>query len=252
MKKKKLLIRTMLLAMAVGIAYSISPTIYALSPLLIPVNVKFMMEKKRGLGEDEKIRISSSYDPTKEEQVIVVEDLQEGKQKHFRIKRNILPLPKDGLRKLSDDEKAAFLLRIKELLELENTTSSGKEISEGEWEVFWSEDEAKNYDKLDSVKEQLEREIGLGVINDEQANQVIENIQNGSYEGELEQLKAEVVSQQEKVEAVNALQNNIFEAVKEGTVRADQADEMLINLENGILDIEEGGIVFDLSKELSS
>ncbi|MDR0369318.1 MAG: hypothetical protein LBH96_01975 [Candidatus Peribacteria bacterium] len=164
----------------------------------------------------------------------------------------MLPLPKEGFRKLSDEEKTAFLLRIKKLLELENTANSRNKINEDKGEAFWSEDIAKNYDKLDNVKEQLEREIELGVINNEQANQVIENIQNGTYEEELEQLQAENIVQQEKVEAVNTLQENIFEAVKEGIVRADQADEMLINLENGILDIEEGGIVFDLSKELSN
>lgn len=40
MQKKQLLIRSMLLAMTVGITYSISPTIYAVSPLLIQVNTK--------------------------------------------------------------------------------------------------------------------------------------------------------------------------------------------------------------------
>lgn len=234
--------------MVVAISYSISPTLYAFSPPLIPFNVKFFVENGVELGNEEMLCISSTFDPEHKEHLILVEDLETGTHKHFRIKRDTLPLPKDGTRKLSDEEKAAFLLRIKKLLESEIGASdiSLSELEDGLWELPQTTSESRIPETLDSVREQLAREVELGVINDEQAQQVIEHIQNGNYEKELAEIKAEVLSQQEKVEAITTFQEHIFEAVQEGTITAVQADEMLINLEKGLLDVEEGGLVFDL------
>ncbi|MDR0860476.1 MAG: hypothetical protein LBO09_05940 [Candidatus Peribacteria bacterium] len=154
-------------------------------------------------------------------------------KKLIHIERQVVPSPKDHVAPLNYEEKVALLWKLKEQLERELTEENVSETDALE-------------KTLAQVKKQLDREVERNIITPEQAKTTLENIEKGNFEKELEDLQDTITHQQKKQNAVNALQDTIASAFKSGNINPQQADEMLVNLENGIWDMEKGGVVFDL------
>ncbi|GHV28296.1 hypothetical protein FACS1894176_10760 [Bacteroidia bacterium] len=150
------------------------------------------------------------------------------------------PLPEDHTTPPNHEERVAFLWKLKEQLE--------KEITE--YEASDKEDDFLE-NALAQAKKQLDWEVEREIITPEQAKTTLGNIENGNFEKELKELKEKITHQKKKQEAINALQNTIASAFKVGNINSQQADEMLINLEKGIWDMEKGGVVFDLKREIA-
>jgi hypothetical protein len=154
-------------------------------------------------------------------------------KKLIHIKRQVVPSPNHHTSPFNYEEKVALLWKLKEQLERELTEENVSETDALE-------------KTLAQVKKQLNREVERGIITPEQAKTTLENIEKGNFEKELEDLQDTITHQQKKQNAVNALQDTIASAFKSGNLNSQQADEMLVNLENGIWDMEKGGVVFDL------
>ncbi|MDR2541296.1 MAG: hypothetical protein LBD11_06090 [Candidatus Peribacteria bacterium] len=204
--KAKLMIKMSLLTLLCGISYGAQPTINA-SLCLLPDTIIVSIN-----------RIEKS-------------DL-------ISIEKKVVPLPEDHATPPNQEERVAFLWKLKEQLE--------KEITE--YEVSDKENDFLAY-ALIQAKKQLDWEVERGIITHEQAKTTLENIENGNFEKELKEMKERIAHQQKKQESINTIQDTIASAFKAGNINSQQADEMLINLEKGIWDMEKGGVVFDLKKE---
>ncbi|MDD4713984.1 MAG: hypothetical protein PHT72_00710 [Candidatus Absconditabacteria bacterium] len=148
---------------------------------------------------------------------------------------------------LLDEEKLALLSRLKE--ELDKAANFGEDFSDFFSSLF-SQDFSSD-SSLGVVKEELDWEVERGIITQEQADLVIEKLVTNGFVQELDDLQAKILLEAEKAEAINLVQSQIVEGFQQGILDASQADEMLINLEKGILDLEEGGLVFDLKEEIA-
>ena len=112
------------------------------------------------------------------------------------------------------------------------------------------EQEREQKTSLEMVKKELQREVDREIISQKQADSLMKKITTETIDEEFSLLQLQSEKEKQEADLINEIQEEIALAVKRNIFSATQADEMLMNLENGVWNLDEGGMLFDLTHEL--